>query len=486
MALPLTDNLFLDYLRCHRRAFLELYGNSEERDPPGDYIQKIIADSSHNRATVLSQFSYHSVRYERGDWEAGAAATLALMEQGEPVIHRGVIISTVPYDHPLVGTPDLLVRVPGRSRWGDWQYEPAQIKLGRRPKLEYQLTSTWQAWILEEVQDATPENCLLYLRDRPPFNVLWEERLFQLEEMLDDFITMALEEVEPEVFIARSRCSLCAWQSFCHDVAIEQQHLSLLPGVTPKRYSFLQELGLTTLDRLREAEPEVLANLPGFGPRVAEEMLDQAYATWSNTALAPVQVPAPPPLEAPVELYFDIEAEPDLGVLFLHGVLEVNHRRGTETFHAFVAEQPADEEQTWNDFLQFVCEVHPTAPIYHFCSYEADSMGKLGAKYGTDPAITQALVERFVDVHWWVTQLVTMPVESYALKHIARWIGFEWRDTSANGALAIFWYLAWLKEGDRSFLDQVIEYNEDDCRATYVVKEWLADFVWGVQRKEVG
>lgn len=41
MAVQLTDHLFLDYLRCHRRAFLELYGEAEQRDPPGDYLQKL-------------------------------------------------------------------------------------------------------------------------------------------------------------------------------------------------------------------------------------------------------------------------------------------------------------------------------------------------------------------------------------------------------------------------------------------------------------
>ncbi|MDJ0565175.1 MAG: recombinase B, partial [Microcystis sp. M49629_WE12] len=29
----LTDDLLLDYQRCQRRAFLNLYGNSQEKDP---------------------------------------------------------------------------------------------------------------------------------------------------------------------------------------------------------------------------------------------------------------------------------------------------------------------------------------------------------------------------------------------------------------------------------------------------------------------
>ena len=66
-------------------------------------------------------------------------------------------------------------------------------------------------------------------------------------------------------------------------------------------------------------------------------------------------------------------------------------------------------------------------------------------------------------------------MESYALKNIARWLGFEWRDTKANGAQAICWYDEWLKTSDRTFLDMIVRYNEDDCRATFHVKDWLTN-----------
>jgi len=35
----LTKNLLLNYQRCQRRAFLDVQGDLEQRDPPGDYTQ---------------------------------------------------------------------------------------------------------------------------------------------------------------------------------------------------------------------------------------------------------------------------------------------------------------------------------------------------------------------------------------------------------------------------------------------------------------
>ena len=82
-----------------------------------------------------------------------------------------------------------------------------------------------------------------------------------------------------------------------------------------------------------------------------------------------------------------------------------------------------------------------------------------------------------MDLHQVVTKTITLPIESYALKNIARWLGFEWRNPKANGAQSICWYEEWLETGDRSLLDAIVIYNEDDCYATYYIKKWLSKFL---------
>jgi len=47
----------------------------------------------------------------------------------------------------------------------------------------------------------------------------------------------------------------------------------------------------------------------------------------------------------------------------------------------------------------------------------------------------------------------------------------------ANGSQSIYWYDQWLETGDRTFLDIIQRYNEDDCRATRHVKDWLGNFI---------
>ncbi len=49
----------------------------------------------------------------------------------------------------------------------------------------------------------------------------------------------------------------------------------------------------------------------------------------------------------------------------------------------------------------------------------------------------------------------------------------------AAAAQSIYWYSQWLKTGDRTFLEAILRYNGDDCRTTYHIKDWLANFIQG-------
>lgn len=472
----LTDELFLQYQRCHRRTFLDIYGDSAQRRHPPDYLQKIIVDTDVHRQKTVTRYVSAPSAPAPATPPSGAAETLKLMQQGVDTIYRGVLKSVLSEDVTLVSKPDLLLKQAGRSNLGDWHYLPVQIKLGRRPKLEYQMSVTFQSFVLAEVQQCWPAEAWLVLKDQKRFTVSFAERLLPMRESLTSCLEMLQNKQEPEVFISRNRCSLCVWLNYCSTIAHAEHHLSLLPGVTPKRYATLKGLDLTSLKSLAKANPQQLSELPGFGEEVAERMVDQARSTLTNQPLL-YRLPSQPlPASSTVELYFDIEAQPDIKLAYLHGILRVEPHKQRQTFHGFLAEQPDQEARVWQQFLELALS-YPHAPIYHFCTYEVEAVKRLASLYGLDATTTRRLLDRFVDIHAWVTRTVTLPVQSYALKPIAQWVGFRWRQEEANGAQAICWYEQWLETGDRNFLDKILCYNEDDCRATYYVKQWLANFL---------
>lgn len=65
------------------------------------------------------------------------------------------------------------------------------------------------------------------------------------------------------------------------------------------------------------------------------------------------------------------------------------------------------------------------------------------------------------------------PVGSYSLKALAQYLGFSWRDKTPSGALSIQWFNDYIQTKDESILNRILLYNEDDCRATMVLKDGI-------------
>ncbi|NJM69704.1 MAG: TM0106 family RecB-like putative nuclease [Scytonema sp. RU_4_4] len=507
----INAELLLQYQRCKRRPFLDAHGDKSRRELENDLLSKLYQDRVAHQMSILTQFTYQQPVYRQGDWKAGVRATLELMQQGAECIYQGVLVS-YSQRHILLSRPDLLVKHRGESCFGDWQYFPVSIELGKRPKQEYQVVAAFHAYVLAMVQQSEWEIAWLMLRGKEAgYCVDLLKWMPQMHCILEEYIQTLETDEAPEVFISRQRCNLCPWHNYCYTVAQSQKHLSLLPGVTPVRYTQLQALEITTVESLAKTHPTQLENLPGFDRIVAPKLILQAKSVLENRPFIipylslkqeyivnscavdtsvcldtsieidteAIQLLFPKDdilFTAPVEIFFDIEAQPDLNLNYLLGVLVVDKQAKTEQFYSFLAENPEEEKLIWQQFLDLVWQ-YPDAPIYHFCVYEFDTVKRLAKLYQTPHTSVSAVLSRFLDVYEILTQNVALPIESYALKAIARWLGFEWRNPQASGAKCIYWYDEWLKTGDRSLLEIIQRYNEDDCYATRSVKDWLMNFL---------
>ena len=64
------------------------------------------------------------------------------------------------------------------------------------------------------------------------------------------------------------------------------------------------------------------------------------------------------------------------------------------------------------------------------------------------------------------------------LKKIAPVAGFNWRDADAGGEASMSWYreaVGYDGEPDLDQRERLFVYNEDDVRATKVLREWMTD-----------
>ncbi|AFZ43206.1 RecB family nuclease, putative [Halothece sp. PCC 7418] len=483
----ISDVVLLDYKRCNRRPFLNFYGDSSQQDAQREFLLKLREENRKQVLEILGNTPYHQPETSVEYWEESGKETLTLMEQGVECILNGVLWQTglAGWDLPfsglktvtLLASPSLLVKQPGSSIFGDWQYEAVSIRLGRRPKPEYKLVSAFQAKLLALIQGSELVNPRLMVKSGSEYNINLSTWIERMEEVLVAILEMLLFQQEPEVFISRQRCNLCQWQTFCYNIAQDQEHLSLLPGVTPSRYEVLQKLGLTNLEKLAQGDSFLLAQ--ELGKEIAFDLKKQALATFYQKPLLKLGSPASVLETIPSarrEIYFDIEAEPERNLDYLLGVLIVDYQDKTETFYPLIAETPEQEAEIWEQFLDLVF-LDPQAPIFHYSKYEAETIRRLAGLYRTSRKQEQLLLKRLVDLHDRVTRFLILPTENYSLKTIAQWLGFQWRETGVSGEQCVCWYDQWLKTRDRALLDTIIRYNEDDCRATYELKSWLVKFL---------
>ena len=79
-----------------------------------------------------------------------------------------------------------------------------------------------------------------------------------------------------------------------------------------------------------------------------------------------------------------------------------------------------------------------------------------------------------VDLYFDVERSKTeWPTNDFSIKTLAKYLGFKWRDTHPSGAASIQWFDEWVRTGSADTRQRILDYNEDDCRATRVLLDGI-------------
>jgi uncharacterized protein len=459
----ITASHLYQYVSCTRWPRNEFHADHQAKRGPSEFLKKLLADGVHHEEAVYADLRPERVSYPVGDIAAGAAETTRLMRAGVALIAQAVLLVD-----RRIGIIDLLERRPGASALGDYTYEPIEIKNARSVKPVYRLQLAFYAHLLEQTLGAWPESAHVILVDGrreavPLANVRpdYERVLHGLEAVIDTG--------DAPIHIS-STCGECPWEHVCLVEAERTRDLTLTYGLQRRVASALRLRGVRTLAQLAGTEPIVVARWAQIKLGQAQVLVTQAQVLESGEARwkGALQYEQPE-----VELFFDIEGDPEHDIMYLFGVL-TRAKDGAEDYRAFVAEEPAEEGRAFGELLDYV-ESHEGAPIYHYHHYERSAIQSLAERHKIAPARAPAILSRMRDLHRDLAASVVLPVYSYSLKAVAKRLGYRWTHPDASAAQSMFWYSAWLKSGERALLEHAVEYNADDCRATRRLKEWLAE-----------
>ena len=467
MSRHLSASSFRSLLHCPHALFLDHHGDPSLKTDLGEFEQYLLDEGNRFEQEVIAEQDYVQPDYPEGDLDAGADATIQLMQNGDPLIYQGVLKS-----ERFVGVPDLLVRKDGKSKLGGWFYEPHEIKISRSVKTFHTLQVCFYAMLLEQTQGHRPETATVVLADKTEVVIDLDEAWPDFEKRLAEAIAIVDRQAITDLAIF-SGCGECVWHDVCSNEAKGRNDVTLVADLRRATKPALAEAGIVTVDDLSKADPERLTEIRGIGSKSAEGLVVQArsQATETVTPVGEARLP-----ESPIELYYDIEGEPNLDMDYLHGLLIVESGK-EDRYLASLADQPEDEGEAFGSFVTEVAEIlkrHPTCPIYHYHSYERTRVAKLFERYPDQPITSDVLMGRFIDLHKVLKGAFVLPVEGYGLKPVSKWLGFKYRNPKSSATQSMLWYRLWLDTGERQYLDDSVLYNEDDCRATKLIKNWIA------------
>src|SRR5262245_31798373 len=113
--------------------------------------------------------------------------------------------------------------------------------------------------------------------------------------------------------------------------------------------------------------------------------------------------------------------------------------------------------------------------VYHYAAYERSALTRLMGEHGTRETEVDDFLrqEVLVDLYRIVRQSIRASTESYSIKEIEKLYDFVRTAEVAGGDESVVRFEEFVETGDRSLLVEVERYNEEDCRSTFELHEWL-------------
>ncbi len=472
----LTDRLLRSWIRCRRKAWLDRFGDNHQRLwTPHRTLQ--LDHQQRSFAALIPQ-------------KAGKG--IAACKKGDEGVLGIRLKGKSQTGHYIEAHPPLIQRIHGKSIWGDFEYRPVLARQGKRFGREHRQTLALTGHLLEQVQGSKVSQGLVISqtifgleKENVPIN---NHLINELEDSLRKLKEDLNKNEPPPLTSDRKKCSICSWRVVCNLEAKQKGHLSEVIGVGAKRKEMLQNIGVKNIKDLANSDVSNLEqSLKKFGEQhghVAKKLIEQAKVQVDKIPKRIEKSYALPELiDCPGVLIYDIESDPDQKEDFLHGFLCLRRIENGDwdlqnsTYHPILTLPERGEVNAWKRVSKKLDSCKDW-PILHYGETELITLCSLAKRQKIEEEEIDLISKRFIDIQSRLRKSWHLPTNSYGLKAVANWTGFEWRQKGAEGATALLWWRQWRQKrngyvGNKNSLKWIFQYNQDDCLATWSVANWL-------------
>ena len=406
--------------------------------------------------------------------EDGFKLIIDSMVSGADVLH-GAPIYYLP--EGVYGIADILEKSNTESSiFGNYHYTVKEVKLAKNIEEKHLLQGAFYNYLIGKIQGVTPKTFAMINGDG-------EESLHEysaFDSLLFNSINGAREILQGGSISPTYGSCDYPWAGYCNKKAVEANDISLVAGVKGKMKNKLIDNKFNTMKKIASAKIEDLTEIKGIGDNKAEKFIATAKALQAKTHIITDKDKIVFP-ERKVEIFLDLEGiDPTTAadgipqIDYLIGILvRVDSKENYIPFTAKEAKEDAEKEMLL-EFLEFI-KKQSDYVIYHYAPYERTHLKTMMKNYEIDEATKKTVLDYLIDVHKVATDSVAFPTFGNGLKKIAAYMGFEWRHKDVSATESIAMYLDYVNnsEGNEIKLQKIIDYNEDDCIATRVIKDWL-------------
>lgn len=462
---------FYDYHKCPHRVYLNRFGDPKEKRPVSDFLNLVFERAILHEQDVIKGLPFQAPAGETV--EEQAESTLKLMEGGAERIFQGVLLG-----NGISGKPDLLERMPGRSKFGEFFYKPVDIKSGsgyENPdkgtlRDDYGMQLYHYGALLENLQKFFPLECEILNRDKQRIPYKMADFAKAYAALFPEVLALVHGKRTDEP-VRCGACPDCQWRDHCEEVLAAASDVSLLPDIGRAKRVLLHSLGVKTM---QDVIGHDFASVPvkGIGDKTAEKVKRAARAitTGKMEILAKPAVP-----DAALKIYLDFEDDPTQELIYLCGMWVEPVVRGLN-YHGLFAVDEAKEAKLWADIQAFCKEIEgQDYVVFHYSSYEKTKLTQLERKHGiAEQKAVENFRSRMRDLQKIVEHSVVLPERSYGLKRVAPYAGHKYTDEKAGGAQSIVWFHEYQQNpGNSKIVETLLTYNREDCQALQAICGWL-------------
>ena len=496
----LTATDLVGYLNCRHLSELDRAVAEEKLAKPKvfDPLLEVLWERGFRHEQSYIEHLEHAgldvVRIDGVDvGDRAISETLAVMKKGAPIIAQGALAH-----EGWGGRADILRRVEIPSAIGEWSYEAIDTKLSRETKAGAVVQLCLYSDLLTQTQGAAPElmHVVAPWSDFKPRTYRFADYAAYFREIKRGLrAALAEQETEETYPDPKTHCDICRWREKCDKRRRADDHLCLVAGISKIQINELKQRGITTVKALADMalplnwKPD-RGSIDAYS-RVSEQARLQVEARKSGERKLLI-LPVEPgfgltrlPEPSPGDIFFDLEGDPFVGE---HGLeysfgYQFKDVHGHPVYRGDWAFTRSDEKRAFENFVDFVLarwQTHPGLHIYHYAPYEPAAMKRLMGRYAT----RQEEIDRFlraglfVDLFQVVRHAIRASVESYSIKQLEPFYGFERKTALSEANIALANLQANLELDDSlSIVEEtkatVLAYNKDDCAAAAELREWL-------------